>query len=1051
MAHASHAQSVESGGSMPLTPTPLELFPHRPAFDSSDVLTLVVDFFCWLEDVWQLPVRQPGQERVKRLEFPGGDMTTLYTLREVGRIWGHTKAKVRNNFLAFGVRPVEQRADNPHGYKPEHLYHPQDFAAVISFWEWERLYAWVDACWSRFAKDPCGACPRCRHHYSVAKAALYCERNRWSLMDYRRTFKRFLQALQAHGSISACWRQEGTAFLTQNGKLVEGRSLLLIYLLDRHLLELSCDELIHLLPQRMETADYLRPWRNRRPEEYAHFMRSLEEAKYAPTTQRKTRAVLAILILLRYGLPGLAELRRPLSPDEIVQAVQEKQLLTMHLGHGVYLPFPLSDDIRVGHVILDEIRHVFWRYAATHEHQGRTMDVPGPRHWQLTSVLAIERALMTKQEPDGEAILVPRPEIEGLIHNPYTIQTWALDSSISFTLLPRAVQETILAYVRYRYQEQHCTPPTLQGDLDAIMQFFCWLCQQHAPQSDYCSWDRETLRTLVQTYLTTACAHLKVTSRYSRISKLYVFFQTLAEMGLPYPPGYTALLALRPAYPQGVRPIPREEVLDRIFREGVCHLDYDPFSRLALTIQYFCGSRITETCDLHLFCVLEDHEGHAFLLIPLGKTKQERVFPIVDVGMGPFLQFMDEVVGMQLRPDGTVRALSRANYRYLSTQPERAANWLYLFDRFRTDTYRNRGRLSYTRASDALREALILTAKVNPSGLFQEQTYSPECQMRRPRGQYCVYFASRDGITVCPMCHGPLPGRRGTRCTRRLPEDFVCDGVARSGEYFCPKCDLPLAKFIGVTTHTFRHNSVTRAHRSGVPMAQNMLLHGHQTIPMHLRYLHLGQQDAQTAVRQVMTEKHIQQLHLATPFIPGQIIEDGVASTVSLEQLLGLTLRRGLKRRTASLWGGFWAGTLAEQGTLSPVRNGQEIVLTEETYHHAVAQYRYEALGLAVSEVALEQGTGRTFQASVASFLDREKIEQLVACYLNALLHQGYLSTARGVRLVEAEIQAQRGFLNELAEMLRPWWQYLGSIERLVSELLPNVDRFQKEEGEHAH
>jgi integrase len=679
------------------------------------------------------------------------------------------------------------------------------------------------------------------------------------------------------------------------------------------------------------------------------------------------------------------------------------------------------------------------------------MDVPGPRHWHVTYVLAIERALMTKQEPDGEAILVPRPEIEGLIHNPYTIQTWAQDSSISFTLLPRAVQGTILAYVRYRYQEQHCTPPTLQGDLDAIMQFFCWLCQQHAPQSDYCSWDRETLRTLVQTYLTTACAHLKVTSRYSRISKLYVFFQTLAEMGLPYPPGYTALLALRPAYPHGVRPIPREEVLDRIFREGVCHLDYDPFSRLALTIQYFCGSRITETCDLHLFCVLEDHEGHAFLLIPLGKTKQERVFPIVDVGMGPLLQFMDEVVGMQLRPDGTVRALSRANYRYLSTQPERAANWLYLFDRFRTDTYRNRGRLSYTRASDALREALILTAKVNPSGLFQEQTYSPECHMRRPRGQYCVYFASRDGITVCPMCHGPLPGQRGTRCTRRLPEDFVCEGVARSGEYFCPKCDRPLARLIDVTTHTFRHNSVTRAHRSGVPMAQNMLLHGHQTIPMHLRYLHLGQEDAHTAVRQVMTEKHIQQLHLATPFIPGQIIEDGVATTVSLEQLLGLTLRRGLKRRTAGLWGGFWAGTLAEQGTLSPVRNGQELVLTEETYYHAVAQYRYEALGLAVSEVALEQGTGRTFQASVASFLDREKIEQLVACYLNALLHQGYLSTARGVRLVEAEIQAQRGFLNELAEMLRPWWQYLGSIERLVSELLPNVDRFQKEEGEHAH
>lgn len=282
MAHASHSQSVEPGGFMPLTPTPLELFPHRPAFDSSDVLTLVVDFFCWLEDVWQLPVRQPGQERVRPLEFPQRNvMTALYTLHEVCRLWGHTKAKVRKDFFTFGVRAVGHRADNPQGYKREHLYCVQDFAELISYWEWERLYAWVDACWSRFAKDPCGACPRCRHHYSVAKAALYCERNRWPLMDYRRTFKRFLQVLQAHGSISACWRQEGTAFLTQNGKLVEGRSLLLIYLLDRHLLELSCDELINLLPQRMETADYLRPWRNRRPEEYAHFMRPRPNRKPA--------------------------------------------------------------------------------------------------------------------------------------------------------------------------------------------------------------------------------------------------------------------------------------------------------------------------------------------------------------------------------------------------------------------------------------------------------------------------------------------------------------------------------------------------------------------------------------------------------------------------------------------------------------------------------------------------------------------------------------------------------------------------------------------------
>lgn len=73
-----------------------------------------------------------------------------------------------------------------------------------------------------------------------------------------------------------------------------------------------------------------------------------------------------------------------------------------------------------------------------------------------------------------------------------------------------------------------------------------------------------------------------------------------------------------------------------------------------------------------------------------------------------------------------------------------------------------------------------------------------------------------------------------------------------------------------------------------------------------------------------------------------------------------------------------------------------------------------------------------------------------MSCHLDILLHQGYLSTARGVRLVETEIQAQRGFLKELAEMLRPWWEYLGNIEKLVNELLPGIDVFQKQEGSDA-
>ena len=225
-----------------------------------------------------------------------------------------------------------------------------------------------------------------------------------------------------------------------------------------------------------------------------------------------------------------------------------------------------------------------------------------------------------------------------------------------------------------------------------------------------------------------------------------------------------------------------------------------------------------------------------------------------------------------------------------------------------------------------------------------------------------------------------------------------------------------------------------------------MLLHGHQTVPMHLRYLHLLPSDQQAAVQQIFSEKLLHEMRGETSSAPGQIVEEGVTHTVTVEQLLGLTLRRELRRRTAGLWGGFWTGALAEEGTHSPLRRQAELILTEDTYHHAVAQYRYEALGLAVSEVALECGTQGKYRAHVAPFLEHSEIERVVASYLS-YVQRGYVKTARGVRLIEADIKAQRLFLGELAEMLRPWWQHLGSIDALVMALFSGEDAFQKREA----
>ncbi len=199
---------------------------------------------------------------------------------------------------------------------------------------------------------------------------------------------------------------------------------------------------------------------------------------------------------------------------------------------------------------------------------------------------------------------------------------------------------------------------------------------------------------------------------------------------------------------------------------------------------------------------------------------------------------------------------------------------------------KTRRRLSKTRVSETLREALIIAAKINADGLFQPGTYHSTCQHRRQKGLRCLYFAATTGITICPRCSSSLSGKLGAQCHHVLEENFVCDGVALSGEAFCPKCDAPLAEFLPISPHVFRHNSVSRAHRAGVSLAQNMQLHGHKTATMHLRYLHLLLEDTTNEVRQIFAEKRLREVRQILGSAPGQIVEGGIAYTVSLEHYL---------------------------------------------------------------------------------------------------------------------------------------------------------------------
>ena len=50
---------------------------------------------------------------------------------------------------------------------------------------------------------------------------------------------------------------------------------------------------------------------------------------------------------------------------------------------------------------------------------------------------------------------------------------------------------------------------------------------------------------------------------------------------------------------------------------------------------------------------------------------------------------------------------------------------------------------------------------------------------------------------------------------------------------------------------------------------------------------------------------------------------------------------------------------------------------------------------------------------------------------------QDLLGNPLGRKLIKTEIEEQKVFLNRLAEQLRPWWQHLGKIDRLIERLAP--------------
>ena len=1017
--------------------SPHQWFARPARVSGEDILALITDVFDWLEGVWHLPIAEKEQRRME-LPLPFIKLhEEVYTLADLRSLCGGSEV------LCRGVRKHDvvlagSLATSERGRKRA-LYRKEDLAPLVQKWEWNRLQRALNQWWLRFCPPACQKCSDCLHHVASPETQrLLCRKGgNWQL---RSSLLHFLREVVRLGSVSAWWGEHaaGTWKEVRN----RGWGIIFIYLLDRQCIEMSNEELWQLTPLlTLDLKDLTALWRERQPEEHAQFCRALGMVISDPGKNRRILVVVSVFVLLHYGLVSLVALGRVFSSEEVHHACSEGRLVTTHLGHGIFLPYPLLADMCVGHGILDDLRFSCWRSTALRKQELKEA-AWGQDAYPLTVgiISSIERALAAPLYGDGSGILPRRPETDGHLANPWRIETQGEQGGRGYAFQPLVVRQQLMGYLVYCHREKGLAQSTLYGKASMLLHFYAWVRRQGVLEH-YPHWDRAVAQKVFQAYASDGCVELRKEVRTAYLRELAFFFETMAELEYPVPEGYQVLSMLGKGRAHQPRPVQNEAIIDRVFREGVCQLSYDPLARAALTIQYYCGTRVTETCDIHLFCILEDKDGQAWLLIPRGKTKQERPFPLVEMGMGILLQYIDEVVALHFFPNGTSRTLGRTNLRYLYDDPERGQNWHYLFERVPGDSTARKGggqghgRLSHNRVGKALQEALWMAAKCNPQGLFQVGTGTRQCQYRREQRQTCDYFVAQEGLCVCPCCGSSLSGERGKRCKHRFDQAFRCDGVASEGEMFCPKCDMPLARFITLTSHMFRHNSVSRAHRAGVSLSNNMRLHGHQTIPIHLRYLHVLLDESAEEVDRIFAQKRLQVVHTSLQKqgkTPGRLKN---APPLSLEAYLNITLLRSLKRRTCGIWGGFWAGALAQRGIVSPLVLSEEIVLPEEGYEHTVAQYWYEALGLAVSEAAFEVATEGEWRAHVPAFLNREKIETLVQFHLRVV--QDSLGNPLGRKLIKTEIEEQKVFLNRLAEQLRPWWQHLGKIDRLIERLAP--------------
>jgi hypothetical protein len=865
----------------PVTPypstTPFVDRPEPPRTLLADREALAFDYYCWLEDDLGLPVSQKYAAEDRNLFLHGRPPALLpevhYTVEDVERLYGFEANEFR---IKQGI----------------HMPRLGGRAGALSGTDLTPVYHWAEDRWFRATMRaffqrfvfPCGTCASC-----TKKNFIKC--SKFSHVGKARyAFNGFLEKVRGFESVDAWWASPETKSWSEKFEATTSYApgFVLLWLHHRGFLDLSLEELYCVVDVSRDHSRMIAgsgSWRGvprdlywrytERQIGHPGFFGAIAEQTKARSARSRTDYSLRVLaaLLLRNRVKSLSELLRPLSDEEMTRAQREFRFMRMPLACGAFYPTSSGSDLRWGHLLLDSARFWIWEYGAacprTKTWDRKQIYSYGPGNLQIGDVRRLEVALA---RPWGrvEQILPKRAETIYKSTNLFVWYQRARKKGLAAECFPECVQTALRAWI---YTAAPNTLPlretSLARNYGVVMHWLRWV-QRHSQlrMEAWGQWSREQLYDAIDRYL--RVIEDRAPKRlFDVLHALRVFFSAIEPMGITKPADLSVVHLFKADRHAGNVVPPPIEVVDRIFGDGVCKLNWDwraKRARLLLTLCYCLGVRPGEAANFHLECLKLGKDGVTpCWWVPPFKGHKERFWPLMEIFeqeklLDFYVEWRDhlrqtfhicprcshqwDATGMPADSDDTdvcpccgVKDVPQlrfvyhrdpgVNPRYRRFNRDLAENWHYLFAEPLDDRAEATAKLGARHGAFWLQRALYLAARTNPDGLFRTETWQPTCRYKVAPGRECGFFAWRDGLYQCPICAKEMGGKRGEICRRRLEHGFECIGAAANNELFCPKCHQPLATFVEMSPNLFRHNSVDRFRQTVGNDDLSAELHGH--------------------------------------------------------------------------------------------------------------------------------------------------------------------------------------------------------------------------------